>query len=623
MCFKSFFYLSAMALLMMVPSGAVAGNPHMGTAGFLGTLLKKTDEIKLYERKYWNVLLHYRGNRSVITDPAFFLAETGGESPRDELIATLRAFFGNDPRRQSLICKYPARYTWLCSQLGIDPQGLRNRACIDLKTYLDHTAIKSVSLSFASESFKNVGSLMGHLFIRIDGERDGRATSHALSYYATLDSLNFLSVYYRAVFSGLDGMYMLRPYAEQIKEYNAYQRRNLVDFPLALTSDQLEAFILHVWELKGINITYNFFSNNCGTGIMDALYAADPGLEQNYHVFDTPKDIVGRMIKSGHVTRMKLRPTVEYEIRQLSQDLSLGERRLVKNILTEKKLDALSQVDSGGRRQKILLVVRAAIRQISLNDGELTEALAALLQEIDQQIDPEIKSDILEKQLADYKDNFNFNNSSNLSVGFLHSGENALRLCFSPVYNNLNSNNTEYLREFRLHVMRVSATYYTRREKMIVEEIELINFKQIIPQNALTGGLSGEFKISLEQEGYGASTDRLYPDALFGAGVSQSLLRDQVVCYLLLRGGGAYYKKSGVAYASPEGGLFFRGKRGKVHAYAKKVYATTHYKFRRELGLANTLYIKKNHDINLSIKEIEEYDGSVFPQYALQYNYYF
>ncbi|NIQ93400.1 MAG: hypothetical protein GWN87_03725, partial [Desulfuromonadales bacterium] len=67
-------------------------------------LARQADSLKLSEKRYWHTLLHYRpswrGLRSLIDDPEFFLAENGKRRPDEELAATLGGFLepvGADP----------------------------------------------------------------------------------------------------------------------------------------------------------------------------------------------------------------------------------------------------------------------------------------------------------------------------------------------------------------------------------------------------------------------------------------------------------------------------------------------------------------------------------------------
>ena len=66
-------------------------------ADYLTTLIESARGQRLHEDRYWEVFLHYKpswsGKKSLIDDPAFFLAHDGKTSPASELEATLRGFF--------------------------------------------------------------------------------------------------------------------------------------------------------------------------------------------------------------------------------------------------------------------------------------------------------------------------------------------------------------------------------------------------------------------------------------------------------------------------------------------------------------------------------------------------
>lgn len=71
-------------------------------------LIKKAEQLKLYEDPCWKTLMHYKPApfhkyKSLVDDPDFFCAKNGKTNPRAELNATIKAFFEPIPNRFKII----------------------------------------------------------------------------------------------------------------------------------------------------------------------------------------------------------------------------------------------------------------------------------------------------------------------------------------------------------------------------------------------------------------------------------------------------------------------------------------------------------------------------------------
>ena len=49
------------------------------------------------------------------------------------------------------------------------------------------------------------------------------------------------------------------PYYEKIKEYSNLENRDIWEYSLEFTPDEVERMLLHLWELKDIYTDYYFF----------------------------------------------------------------------------------------------------------------------------------------------------------------------------------------------------------------------------------------------------------------------------------------------------------------------------------------------------------------------------
>ena len=134
--FKMSISLFIFVYIFFFPAVAISGEDSQ-----LNDLLNKAEEKKLYNHRYWQVLLHYKpahtGFKSLIDDTRLFLSPDGKTDPKAELEATIKALFQSDaklvpeePASEVLIggsnrendahpkCRFIARYEWLKQELN-------------------------------------------------------------------------------------------------------------------------------------------------------------------------------------------------------------------------------------------------------------------------------------------------------------------------------------------------------------------------------------------------------------------------------------------------------------------------------------------------------------------------
>ena len=137
--------------------------------GTLENLLRIAHEKKLYEDRYWHILLHYEkgafGTRSLIDDPKFFLSPNGKYSPQEELDACIKTFFRENVTKDDFpVCQFIARYTWLKDELGIDGTAIPVFGC----DAVNQVNPKSTTIVFPTYYMNNPASMFGHTLINIE-----------------------------------------------------------------------------------------------------------------------------------------------------------------------------------------------------------------------------------------------------------------------------------------------------------------------------------------------------------------------------------------------------------------------------------------------------------------------
>jgi len=323
-----------MLLLIFLSPWAEAGEQ-----GYLQKLLKEAEEKALHRDRYWHVLLHYKktffGIESLIDDPKFFVSPAGKKDPESELLETIKSFFkeyndeGSDTR-----CRFPARYKWLKERLAIDETMLPGSGCSELEKFLEALNPQSATLVFPSAYMNSPASMFGHTLIRIDGKYQSKLISYAINYAANTGDEGGISYLIKGLFGFFKGYFSILPYYEKIEEYNDLDMRDMWEYELNLSEDEVMRMVLHIWELKDIYSFYYFFDENCSYNLLFLIEAARPevNLTDEFGQWVVPSDTLKAVIGKGLVKAVTYRPSRSTRIRHWATFLSPKDKKLAADI---------------------------------------------------------------------------------------------------------------------------------------------------------------------------------------------------------------------------------------------------------------------------------------------------
>lgn len=274
-----------------LPQGAVAQD-----GGYLTILQQRARALHLAEAPAWHDLLHEEttvlgATRSGVVSDWFFLSPQGRDDADAELQATLAAFFDpapRAPRDEPAQCVFGARWRWLAAQLDFDPRRLPAQPCPRRDAWLASLKPDRVWVVFPSAYLNSPASMFGHTLLRLDGAEASRGTpllAYAVNFAATTRERNGLVFALRGLSGGYRGQYSVLPYYEKVKEYARLESRDLWEYPLALDDAETERLLLHLWELRGAEFTYYFFTKNCSYQLLTLLRVARPSLQWG-HAYD-------------------------------------------------------------------------------------------------------------------------------------------------------------------------------------------------------------------------------------------------------------------------------------------------------------------------------------------------
>ena len=146
----------------------------------------------IYNSLEWHNLLHYiNGGSAINKNSTFFLSPDGYKNPKAEYIATIKEFLNTDNlSNQHAICRYPARFNYILQSSNLSANDFPKPTCYDYTEYKNKVPFEKIFIVFASENNISPSTMLGHSFLKIEGQNK----AHSFSYFAafdTTDSLNF------------------------------------------------------------------------------------------------------------------------------------------------------------------------------------------------------------------------------------------------------------------------------------------------------------------------------------------------------------------------------------------------------------------------------------------------
>jgi hypothetical protein len=491
---------SAILLLLSVAAEAVSAATH--NQAYLQQLIERATSAALHEERYWHLLLHYRptlagGFVSEADESGFFLAPNGRVDPQAELNATLTQFFATEAvgrSRQPARCAFVARYQWLKAALAIDESRLPAEPCARYHSWLAELNPASLTLIFPSAFLNNPASMFGHLILRVDqrGQTEQtRILAYTINYAADVTTDNGIAFAVLGIAGGFKGYFSTHPYYLKAREYGDFENRDIWEYRLNLTRDQMERLLMHTWEMGNASFDYFFFKENCAYHILALLDVADPTLHltDRFWLYTFPSDGV-RMLaaKPGLFSDVAFRPSRRTKIRRGYEALSQTERLWLTRIIAE---PPAAQSEPFARfapeRQALILDVasdyflyRLATEQHGGADYEQRNR-AVLIARSKLRVPSLVVSST---PVTGPPEQGHAILRSGLGVGW-REGELFTELNFRLAYHDLMDPEYGYTPDAQIEALGVAVRHYPRSEHTRLERFTLLNIVSLSPVDAL------------------------------------------------------------------------------------------------------------------------------------------
>jgi hypothetical protein len=356
-------------------------------------LNERAQQLKLSETTAWRALGYYYpdwftgGVTSLVDSDAFFAAPSGKTEPDAELQATIARFFeplGNGDPNAHPQCRWIARFRWLNSQLMFDPARMPAYACPDFEAWLGEVNPHSVSLIFPAAYLNNPSSMFGHTLLRIDppgGSEAAPLISYALNFAADHQGEQGVAFALKGLGGGYEGYFSLLPYYEKVKQYNDIESRDILEYPLQMTPNEIRKMLESVWELDGNGIDYYFFTTNCSFVLLAVLRTGRPDvpLHESLPFYAVPVDTLRATVGGFGLSGPPVfRPSAYSRVRDLQRRLSKLRQRLALKLAAGEVTtdDPTVETLPPGQRARLIELAQSYL-QYQLDSGDISRDVAA------------------------------------------------------------------------------------------------------------------------------------------------------------------------------------------------------------------------------------------------------
>ncbi|WP_328187384.1 Lnb N-terminal periplasmic domain-containing protein [Marinobacter sp. OP 3.4] len=453
----------------------------------------------------WLTLGHYHpdtlgsGHTSQADDDSFFFADNGKTDPEAELRATIDAITapvtGDDNNHAR--CRFPARDTWIRSHLELPAPEVD---CEEFNNWKAKLNTRAVTLVFAASYLNSPSSMFGHTFLRLDPPKEDGETNlllaNTISYAADAAEHDSEILFaYRGIFGGYPGITTVQPYYEMVRVYSDIENRDLWEYRLNLTPDEVDQMLAHTWEVRNRNFDYYFFDENCAYRLLALIDVARPGtrLLDEVSTHAIPSDTIRWVVDRDLVAEITYRPSAATRVNHALGKLDGDEKQLAAAIANGyvQVDDAEVQSRPPASRAKVLDATYDYVRHQVQEEGwprdfaaPLSHNLLMARSELTEQPplgsprEPEVRDD-------------QGHDTMRLGLAGGYTGDrHYAELSLRPAYHDLLDPPAGYRPGAQLQFLRLDSRLYSDNQEFQVEKLVGVEIRSLTPRNAFFSPLS-------------------------------------------------------------------------------------------------------------------------------------
>ena len=541
-------------------------------------LITKSQELKLSQNPKWLNMVYYEKSRflpkyeSVFDSKDFFLAKNGKTDPQAELEATIRSFFDSDLKfkspyqnNQNAVCTFKGRYEWLKKQLNFDSKKLIEPKCADFQRWKNALNPKSATLIFASSYLNNPSSMFGHTFLLINSD-DRKETQNILSndvnYSANTNETNGIAFAYKGLFGFYNGQFSTLKYHKMLKKYTNLENRDLWEYDLNLTYEELDEILNNLWEIGNNEANYYFFSENCSYILLKLLKITNNDIKINKKLlnFVIPSDtIIGINQAKGLIKNSKYRPSRASNIGNLMKNSDKNMMKLAK-IISIRELNESEQQNFDNLRQNQQKITYDLAYEYSqyfyqknkkIKRDEMAKLSFKILNkrskisgktEISAIKIPKTSPILCQKTQENCFGVAHKPSRIGVKYGYNNIRKDFIRFSARQAYHDLTDSDNGFLKGAQINILDFDFDYYAKNDRLKLDQFNLFSIKSFSARNNFFKPTSWQLEIGAKNLYFGNQDLKLAALIKFGAGATFEFEKIKSNVTILLNGANYYGK---------------------------------------------------------------------------------
>lgn len=574
----------------------------------------------------WLALVHYQkeitGYKGTIGSDNFYLSHEGRTDPQKELNATVALFNSDDDKTK---CMFPARY------LRLKQNGLINAdfpICEEYAQFKKDLRPSGVTLLFTDAYMNNSSSLFGHTLVRVDTARKGtQLLAHGINYGAWTRGYENSFLYAVYGLAGFyPGGYTVKPYYDVINTYNNLENRDIWEYNLNFSAEELDLFVAHIWEVGQTTTPYYFFTQNCSYMLMEVFDAVRPELKlaQSFPVQTIPLDTIKAVVKrEGLVSGVYYRPSrqrkIRYRMKQMNKPQFKAFLKATKlNLAPTESLPEEEQADVLETAYQYIQYQYVA-NEITLQDYrkksfELLKARNKV--EAGQKFDELKTGNNPAYAHASMQASFGIGNKD---------GDVYQEIRYRPAYHSLIDNGFGFLRGAEINFLDIAVRHYDKRDRYVLQQINVLELASLSPIDEVFKAVSYKVGVNVTRQTNPKTEEDYYVLNANVNGGGTYALTDNLWIYGLTGldaayGGGLPHNQ----WVGTDliGGVLFNSELFGGSAEIKKVFATDKIGSTLTYSAVLDYYITRNAAIEAKFTHTQNY-GKNFNESLLKLKYNF
>lgn len=449
----------------------------------------------------WLALLHYtfenKSWKSSISDPKFFLAPDGRSNPQAELESMIRGMTDSgNSEYGNVACRFPARAMWLRENLNFPDY---NFHCNVNPFQIERIDPQSAVLVFPAPRTRGAGAMFGHTLIRFDSENRSTLLSYSINYAAHTEKSNFAEIVWNGLSGGFKGRFSFIPYYRKLKEYKEMEERDVWEYPLNLTQQEVRMMALHAIELRDISSEYYFLDENCAQLMLSLIDVARPSLglanqfRKKIDFWVIPSETIQagwnasilqppKYLPSTATKLITISATARKEVLEASEGLYNNSSYSIHG-LTSENFDLAVEIAK--------LVLEYRFSRLEITQETFNEKYSSLVK-----LGANPKESPVPVPAAPHQGH----SAGMTKIGLGYDDKSAfMEFGFRPAYHSKDDPSEGYPKDAELEFLALTGRYYQKQNSFQINKASLINITSLMPYNRFTASTSWKMTIGAER----------------------------------------------------------------------------------------------------------------------------